>query len=504
MASNYALHAYDPDARRQLAGAIAAVAVDHLATEPAIDSPVVRLQSPEQLAELFEGAGVPLELGPKLSAASPEELVAAAQLIADYSVNTTHRRFFNQNFAGPDPVAVAGDWLAATMNTTGATYEAAPVFTLMEAALLRKLATYAGYPPSAADDIAPGLFAPGGSSGTLYALQLARHRMFPNITAEGASGEPVAVFVSDAGHYAAEKSAALLGIGTNAVIAVDSDDEGAMLPSALAAAIAQATADGRRPMAVIGTAGTTVTSAFDPLDELADICEQHGLWLHVDGCWGGSALFSQRHRELMAGVERSDSLIWNLHKMMGITQQCSALLVKDPTQLDPCFATRADYLFQPDKLNAHLDTGDRHFQCARRIDSAKLWLTWNASGDDGFEARVDHAFDMAEFTRSQLNERDDFAIIVGGSFTNVVFVWLPPELRPFPGLANLDPEAHARLHAIPAKIKEAMQSDGTAMLGYQPVHGINTFRFLFANPVVSERDVADILDYISRVGSELS
>jgi glutamate/tyrosine decarboxylase-like PLP-dependent enzyme len=192
--------------------------------------------------------------------------------------------------------------------------------------------------------------------------------------------------------------------------------------------------------------------------------------------------------------------------MMGITQQCSALLVRDPSQLGPCFATGADYLFQPDKLNAHLDSGDRHFQCARRIDSAKLWLTWNASGDDGFAARVDHAFDMAAFTRSTLRDRDEFAVVVEGSFTNVVFVWVPPELRPLAdgteGVTSLDAATHERLHALPPKVKSRMQADGIAMLGYQPVHGINTYRFLFMNPMVAESDVADVLDYIAKTSGE--
>ena len=488
--------------RRNLAGAIASVALEHLASESPVSAPVVRLRSPDDLHALFEAVGVPLDLADNLSAADPDDLVASARLIVEYSVDTSHRRFFNQNFAGPDPVAVAGDWLGATLNTTGATFEAAPVFTLMEAALLRKLAVIAGYIAADDDGLPPGLFAPGGSSGTLYALQLARHRMFPDVNATGSTGEPVAVFVSDAGHYAAKKSASLLGLGTDAVITVTSDDSGALLPDELDQAIAEAHSEGRRPMAVIGTAGTTVTSAFDPLDAIAERCAEHDMWFHVDGCYGGSALFSLKHRHLLAGVERSDSFIWNLHKMMGITQQCSALLVRDPAQLGPCFATGADYLFQPDKLNAHLDSGDRHFQCARRIDSAKLWLTWHASGDEGFAARVDHAVEIADVARASLTERDDFSVVVAGDFTNVVFLWVPPTLRPFDGVAALDAATHRQLHDLAPRIKARMQADGVAMIGYQPVHGINTFRFLFMNPVVEPSDVTAVLDHISGVAEE--
>ena len=165
-----------------------------------------------------------------------------------------------------------------------------------------------------------------------------------------------------------------------------------MIPAGLAKAVAAGSgSDGARPFAVVATAGTTVTSAFDPLDPIADICEAEELWLHVDGCWGGSALFSPRQAGLMHGIERSDSLVWNLHKMMGITQQCTVLLVKDPTQLAPVFSTKANYIFQADKQFGEYDAGDRTFHCGRRVDVLKAWLTWKTFGDAGFAERVDHA-----------------------------------------------------------------------------------------------------------------
>jgi len=261
---------------------------------------------------------------------------------------------------------------------------------------------YLTEPDDLVPPLPPGLFCPGGSSATLFALQLARHRHQPDIAQRGASGDQLVIYVSSAGHYAATKSAALLGIGIDNVVKVESDSVGAMVPSALETAIADSRAAGAVPLAVIGTSGTTVTSAFDDLNALADICEANSLWLHVDGCYGGSALFSENHAHLLAGVERSDSFVWNLHKMMGMTQQCTALLVRNPQQLDQCFAGKADYLFQPDKLYADYDSGDRTFQCARRIDVLKLWLSWKHHGDIGFAARIDHAVAMADHTRARI------------------------------------------------------------------------------------------------------
>lgn len=485
---------------------LVAIAQEYLLHPPSGDDPVVDFAGPDELRAAFD-AVIPLELSDDTVPRSAAEVAAAAELVVKHSVHTSHPRFFNQNFAGPDPVAVAGDWLGAALNTTNATYEAAPVFTLMEAAVLRKLARVAGYPiGDAPDGLPPGLFAPGGSSATLYAMQLARHRRDPDLVNRGAGPERLVLFVSDTGHYAAVKSAALLGLGRDAVIKVPTDAEGVIDITALRAAIAAAIDRGDTPFLVIGTAGTTVTSAFDPLDELADVCADRDLWLHVDGCYGGSALFSERQRHRLAGVERSDSFVWNLHKMMGVTQQCTALLVADPELLGPCFATGADYLFQPDKLHGELDSGDRHFQCARRVDVLKLWLLWQARGDAGFATRIDHAVAMADHLRATIDgSAGMFATLAPGSYTNVVFTWVPPELRPANGPFVADDLTEAdrqRLHGLAPRIKARMQRDGRALLGYQPVHGLNCFRFLFINDAVTTEDIDVTLADIARYGAE--
>ncbi|MFT7474942.1 MAG: glutamate decarboxylase [Verrucomicrobiales bacterium] len=482
------------------AEAVASVALDYLRNAPTGDDPVLNFMSPTDLLEVFAEV-VPIALTSDVRARSTEEIRAAAELVVKHSVRTSHPRFFNQNFAGPDPVAVAGDWLGAALNTTNATFEAAPVFTLMEAAVLRKLAHIAGYP---VDDrpggLPPGMFAPGGSSATLYAMQLARHRHDPDMVNRGAGPDRLVVFVSDAGHYAAVKSAALLGLGRDGVIKVASDDEGVMDVDALRANIEAQHVLGAVPLMVIATAGTTVTSAFDPIDAIADVCAEHEIWLHVDGCYGGSALFSPAQRYRLDGVERSDSFVWNLHKMMGVTQQCTALLVADPGRLGPCFATGANYIFQPDKLYGEYDSGDRHFQCARRVDALKLWLMWHAHGDAGFAARIDHAVAMADHVRETIaSSNGAFAVLSPGSFTNVVFVWVPHELRPF-DLMTLSDDDRSRLHSLAPRMKAQMQAEGTSLLGYQPVHEMNCFRFLFMNSAVSTADIDVTMVNLARYG----
>lgn len=490
----------------ELTAGIAERAQRYLLDPPTGVDPVIDLASPEDLVAAF-AATVGLTFKGEEESHDNAPLLDAVDLVVQHSMHTSHPRFVNQNFAGPDPIAVVGDWLGAALNTTGATYEVAPVFTLLESAVLHKLGRFAGYVDASTDPLPtlpPGMFCPGGSVGTLFALQLARHRHQPDIVAKGASGQPMTIFVSAAGHYAATKSAALLGIGTDHVVKVATDDDGAIEPAELASEVAASITRGEVPLAVIATAGTTVTSAFDDLGAVADICERHGLWLHVDGCYGGSALFSTDHAHRLAGIERSDSFVWNLHKMMGMTQQCTALLVKRPERLADCFATRADYLFQPDKQFADYDSGDRTFQCARRIDVLKLWLAWKAHGDVGFAARIDHAFAMAEHTRRRIADDDAFVSVVDGDFTNIVFAWVPPHLRPLssPDPRRLAPEVRDELHLVPPTIKERLQAEGTAMIGFQPMHGMNTFRMICMNPDLKPHDIDAILDHIDRYGTE--
>ncbi|HUW04453.1 MAG TPA: pyridoxal-dependent decarboxylase [Acidimicrobiales bacterium] len=480
---------------------IAARALAYVLDPPSGDDLVVDFASPSALLDAFAACGG-IELAGRVEPRDPAQLLEAVDLTIRHSVHTTHPRFLNQNFAGADPLAVVGDWLGAALNTTGATFEAAPVFTLMESAVLSKLGRMAGYAVSGADGaLPPGLFCPGGSTATLYALQLARHRHDPDVVRRGAGPERLTVFVSAAGHYAARKSASLLGLGTEAVVEVETEADGAIVPAALEQAIIDSHQRGDVPLAVIATSGTTVTAAFDDLDALADICDRHDIWLHVDGCYGGSALFSPSQAHRLGGVERSDSFVWNLHKMMGMTQQCTALLVRDPSQLATCFATGADYLFQPDKEHAEFDTGDRTFQCARRVDVLKLWLTWIFRGDAEFATRIDHAVAMADHARHAVRSSDDeFVSVVEGDFTNLVLAWVPADLRPL-DFDRMSQAVRDRMHGLPPMIKARMQAEGTAMVGFQPVRGVNTFRLIFMNPEVSTRDVDAVLSLIGEYGS---
>lgn len=196
----------------------------------------------------------------------------------DFLSLSGHPHFFNQLSCGLDTVSMAGEWLTATANTNMFTYEIAPVFILMETVVLTKMREIIGF--QGGDSI----LAPGGSISNLYAFLAARHKMFPDYKEHGPRGLPgdLCMFTSDQCHYSIKSCASVCGLGTENCVSVPSDELGKMIPSELERLILERKARGQIPFFVNATAGTTVLGAFDPLNEIADICQKFNCWLHVD------------------------------------------------------------------------------------------------------------------------------------------------------------------------------------------------------------------------------
>ncbi|XP_030884630.1 acidic amino acid decarboxylase GADL1 [Leptonychotes weddellii] len=275
---------------------------------------------------------------------------------------------------------------------------------------------------------------------------------------------------------------------------------------------------GAAPFLVCATSGTTVLGAFDPLDEIADICERHGLWLHVDASWGGSALVSRKYRKLLQGIHRADSVAWNPHKMLMAGIQCCALLVKDKSDLlKKCYSAKASYLFQQDKFyDVSYDTGDKSIQCSRRPDAFKFWMTWKALGTLGLEERVNRALALSRYLVEEIKKREGFKLLleivinteldvckgvgstVDGSGYHVTG-WNAARI-----CSGLSSPPSSRPAQVAPTIKERMMKKGSLMLGYQPHRGkVNFFRQVVISPQVSREDMDFLLDEIDLLGRDM-
>ncbi|XP_045656916.1 cysteine sulfinic acid decarboxylase isoform X2 [Ursus americanus] len=465
----------DPMAAEALLRDVFGIVVDEVIRKgTSASEKVCEWKEPEELKQLLD-----LEL--RSQGEASEQILARCREVIRYSVKTCHPHFFNQLFSGLDPHALAGRIVTESLNTSQYTYEIAPVFVLMEEEVLKKLRALVGW--SSGD----GVFCPGGSISNMYAVNLARYQRYPDCKQRGLRAlPPLALFTSKECHYSIKKGAAFLGLGTDSVRVVKTDERGKMIPEDLERLISLAEAEGAVPFLVSATSGTTVLGAFDPLEAIADVCQRHGLWLHVDAAWGGSVLLSQTHRHLLDGIQRADSVAWNPHKLLTAGLQCSALLLRDTSQ---------------DKFyDVALDTGDKVVQCGRRVDCLKLWLMWKAQGGQGLERRVNQAFALAWYLVEELKKREGFELVMEPEFVNVCFWFVPPSLRG----KKESPDYGERLSKVAPVLKERMVKEGSMMIGYQP-HGTrgNFFRMVVANPALTRADMDFLLDELERLGQDL-
>ncbi|CAH6777523.1 Gadl1 [Phodopus roborovskii] len=331
---------------------------------------VCEWQPPEQLRQL-------LDLEMRDTGEPQDKLLKLCQDVIHFSVKTNHPRFFNQLYAGLDYYSLAARIITEALNPSVYTYEVSPVFLLVEEAVLKKMIECVGWKEG------DGIFNPGGSVSNMCAMNLARYRYYPDVKEKGLSGLPrLILFTSAECHYSMKKAASFLGIGTQNVYFVETDGRGKMIPEELEKLIWQARKEGAVPFLVCATSGTTVLGAFDPLDEIAEICERHSLWLHVDDL------------------------------------------------LKKCYSAQATYLFQQDKFyDVSYDTGDKSIQCSRRPDAFKFWMTWKALGTLGLEERVNRALALSRYLVDEIKKREGFKLLLEPEYTNICFWYIPPSLR---------------------------------------------------------------------------
>jgi glutamate/tyrosine decarboxylase-like PLP-dependent enzyme len=326
---------------------------------------------------------------------------------------TASKAFFNQLFGGRISRATLGDLLAVMLNTSMYTYKVAGVQVGIEKVILQKICELIGY-GSAGD----GTIAPGGSMSNYMAMLMARDVFDPSIRNEGVSHKLIA-YTSDTSHYSVTKNASFVGIGRHQVRSVKTNEKGELLVDDLQMQIKEDLIKGYHPFFVNATAGTTVLGAFDDVVAISKVCKTHRLWLHLDGAYCGSVIFSKHYKYLVEGIELTDSFSLNAHKMLGTPLGCSIIVTKDRKHLYQSFSNDADYLYQTDDDAFNL--GKTSLQCGRRNDALKLWTLWKSVGSIGLEKIVDHQFHLADLARDYIRSNPDYTLYSFDASISVCF-----------------------------------------------------------------------------------
>lgn len=405
------LRAIEADATREAGERFLALAADYLETTRAGVGPVSTPHAPGEIARRFDealpGAGAPLA---DVVARLRDEVMADANRLM-------HPMYMGHQVSAPLPAAVWVEPVVAALNQSTAIWEMSPTATMVEMRLVRWMCDLAGWGEGAG-----GTLTSGGTEATFTALLAARARALPDAWREGVGAAPPVVLCGEHAHYAVTRAVAELGLGLRRAIAVPSRDW-RMDAGALDGRLDALAREKTPVMAVVATAGSTATGSFDDLARIAASCERHGVWLHVDGAHGASALLSARHRERLRGVERADSLAWDPHKMMLMPLSAGMLLVRDERMLEQAFVQHAPYLFHGGEEERSPDHGRRSFLCSRRSDSLKVWTALQRYGADGIGLLYDRLCDTTAALAAQIAARDDFEALHEPETNILCFRW---------------------------------------------------------------------------------
>lgn len=386
--------------------------IDALKRERArADAPLLSIATPEQAAALralaIPGAARPITA-----------VVEDAVRIFDHRVRMDHPRFFGFIPSPASPASFVGEMLTSGFNAHAGSWMQSSGPSAIEQGLISWLAERAGFP-----DGAGGSFVSGGSMANLTGLMLARDRMLP----ETERHRGVA-YLSTQTHSSVAKGLKVLGLLPNQIRAIAVDADRRLDLASLGAAIAKDRADGRLPFAVIGSCGTTNTGAIDDLHGLADLAAAERFWLHIDGAYGASVALSHRHRDLVSGLGRADSLSWDAHKWLFQTYGCGMVLVKDRAHLIENFANSAEYLQDALSSSDTPNFWDYGIELTRPARAMKLWFTLQVLGEVAIGDAIDHGFALAEALESALRARPDWRLVSKAQLGIVAFRYEPPHI----------------------------------------------------------------------------
>jgi aromatic-L-amino-acid decarboxylase len=374
---------------------------------------------------------VPGQVAGQLASRAPAQPEPFAQVVADLGrivvpgvTQVQHPRHFGWFPSNASLASVLGDVAASGLGALGITWQSAPALTEVEEVVLEWLRELTGLPAGFS-----GVIQDTASTGCLVALLAARERASGySLTRGGLQAEdtPLTVYTTAHAHSSVPKAAALAGFGLGNLRFVDVDPVSyAMRPEALAAALAQDVAAGRRPAAIVATVGTTGTTAVDPLAQIVPLAREHGAWLHVDAAMAGSALMLPEMRWLVDGVEGADSLAWNPHKWLGTVLDCSLLYVADPDHLVRVMSTNPSYLRSAvdGEVTQYKDWG---IPLGRRFRALKLWFHLRLDGTEAIRARLRRDLANARWLAGQVEAAPGWRVLAPVNLQTVVLRHEPP------------------------------------------------------------------------------
>jgi aromatic-L-amino-acid decarboxylase len=350
---------------------------------------------------------------------------------------------------------------------------------MLENQTMRWVAEFVGYP------MTDGAFTSGGMTSNLTALTAAREHALPGSRYEGVSGQAAAVYCSEESHHSVARAIEVIGLGSKALRRVPIDAERRMRVDPLRETLAADRAAGVVAVAVVATSGTTLTGAIDPIAEIADLCDEFGVWLHVDGAYGGPAAGVPSLAPRFRGIERADSLTIDAHKWLGVQKSCSLVMLARQGPLEAAFAHDERYMLH---AGVAANGVDRTLEYSRPVRSLKLWLAFRIYGAELLRAWIDMTAQHARTLATALAANPEFELLNDPTLSVVCFRHR----------AGGDVDEHN------LRLARAIMEDGRIYLAPAQVDGMTCLRVCFMNFRTNAAQVGELVHVIEELAASVA
>lgn len=442
---------------------------------------------PANLPETYFASSIPAEGADMASILDEVEMA-----VLPYPLGNGHPRFWGWVNSPPTPVGILADAIAATMNPSCAGGNHAAIY--VERQVIHWLKQIVGYPAEAG-----GLLVSGGSTASLTGLAVARSAKAGfDVRTEGLQGASIrlALYASNETHSAVRKSVELLGLGSRSLRLIPANDDMQMNVSALRGVIDKDKKEGVQPLAVIASAGTASTGSIDPLDEIADVCDEHQMWLHVDGAYGAVAVLSRHYREILAPLSRADSIALDPHKWLGVPVEAGAILVRDEAAMRNTFRLVPPYIQsggESQSIYGPTWYSELGFQQTRGFRALKVWMSLKNFGLNRYARMIEKHIDLARLLADLVSGSENLELVISPSLSIVCFRYVPSQSA----------GGKESVNGFNQALLTQLQLGGVAFVSSTVVGDVFALRACIVNSRTTEQDVRILVDHVEELGRRM-
>jgi L-2,4-diaminobutyrate decarboxylase len=404
--------------------------------------------------------------------------------IIDHSTHLHHPKYMGHQVAVTAPLATLTGLLTQILNNGMAVYEMGMVSNPQERILMDLFAQRIGFDISKSN----GTITSGGTLANLTTLLTARALNAPTDVWSEGSSQRLAIMVSEEAHYCIDRAARIMGLGTEGIVKIPCDGAFKMRTELLETYYNEAIDKGFYVFAIIGSACSTSTGSHDDLEAIATFAKEKNLWFHVDAAHGGAAIFSKKYRSLLRGIEKADSVIIDLHKMMMIPALATAVIYKNGQDSFRTFHQKAQYLFATEDEDWY-NSGKRTFECTKAMYITKFYVMLKTYSEAIFEEYVDYLYDLGQKMADILRKKDEFELAHNPE-TNIVCF-------------RYKPKKSADLSRLNTLIRQKLLEKGNFYIVQTAIKSNIFLRVSLMNPFTTEGDIIALLDEIEKIGISL-